>query len=633
MTGSSGSLPSPASNPPDELIDKLKGYIRTRGLHFLNDPNITSVGVGYKQTEGQPTDEIALQFTVAKKVSGLEQLESLGSEEIPKTIDIDGFTIPTDVVERVFEAGFRPVVQKEALDPRKIRCDPIQPGLSVSHENGTAGTIGAIVYDMHTGDPYVLSNWHVLHGSTGHIGDDVVQPGNHDDNRKHLNRLGTLARSHLGAAGDCAIASIDDRTFATDIYRLDVSVNAIGEVDLGNRVVKSGRTTRVTYGRVTRVHIMVRIDYGDDVGERVIGGFEIGIDTERPPEHGEISMKGDSGSAWMFFDGENPTNMMAGLHFAGEASADVYEHALACYPTSFFPKLEIRPTVPTRPSDDRLGEGCGSGTLRGYNPNFLDVPVPPPSLTDCGMRDAHLHNGQPVKPYTHFTVSLNTRRRLAAWVAWNIDGGAIRRVDRRGMRFRLDPDIPSECQVDNELYRHNPLDRGHIARRADLCWGPTPEAQAANRDSFYFTNVAPQLDTFNQSGRDGIWGRLEDAVFEDATVDDLRVSVIAGPVFRDDDRPYRGVRIPREFYKVIAYVDGTLKIRSFLLTQQLNRLEALDLSAFQVYQVTLDEIEQRTECRFADELKQAESFAEVLASRPEMEFERTPLTALDQIQW
>src|SRR5690606_24264099 len=111
-----------------------------------------------------------------------------------------------------------------------------------------------------------------------------------------------------------------------------------------------------------------------------------------------------------------------------------------------------------------------------------------------------------------------------------------------------------------------------------------------------------------QSSRDGVWGRIEDAVFADADVDNLRVSLIAGPVFRDDDRTYRGVRIPREYFKIVVYLDkGELQSRAFLLTQNLDQLEALDLDEFRTYQVTVPEIEKRTGLRFPEAVHNADT--------------------------
>jgi endonuclease G len=613
--------------PSPEFMDKLKSFVRTEGASYLEDPNITSVGIGYKQVAGERTDEVAIQFTVGTKLAP-ETLSAVATTAIPKSFVVEGIEVPTDVLERTYDLSFR-VVQENTPTPRKTRVDPIAPGISIANRRVSAGTIGCIVYDQRTGAPYILSNWHVLQGSQGQIGDDVVQPGPHDDNRTDRNRLGRLVRSHLGAAGDCAVASIDERRFVPEVLDLGVRVEQIGEPELKDRVVKSGRTTGVTYGIVSRVHTIARLNYGGSTGLRDIGGFEIEPDPEQPAEAGEISMGGDSGSAWLFRDAKGrTTGVMAGLHFAGEAQGEPNEHALACYPRSVFEKLEVTLTLPAAVVTE-------SGSVRvGYAPDFLGPVVDLPALTEAGRSDAYQRDGSEVIPYTHFSLAMSESRRFALWVAWNIDGSRLKKLSRKGIPFALDPDIPADVQVDDSLYAGNRLDRGHIARRADLCWGGATEAQQANRDSFFFTNITPQIDNFNQSSQSGIWGSLEDAVYAEVDVADLRVSVFGGPVFRSDDREYRGVKIPREFFKVIAYMeDGRLEARAFLLTQNIEQLEVLDLDEFRVYQVTLQEVEKRTQVRFPRALKAADSFTEPLRSGLESPQERAPLRSLADIRW
>ena len=178
------------------------------------------------------------------------------------------------------------------------------------------------------------------------------------------------------------------------------------------------------------------------------------------------------------------------------------------------------------------------------------------------------------------------------------------------------------------------MDRGHIARRADLLWGVLAEAQRANKDSFFFTNITPQMNDFNQSGKGGLWGRLEDAVFQDTDVENLRVSLFGGPVFREDDRPFRGVKLPREFWKVIVFVeDHKLKVKGFLLTQNLDVMEAFELDQFMVFQVALTEIEARCGLTFPATLKGADSIGERLSLQPEAMSQRKPLALLEDIDW
>jgi len=608
----------------EQFMESLKDFVRSRGTDFLKDRNISSVGIGYKVKDGKPTKEISVQFTVQRKALP-EALESIGTVKIPKSFMIGAVEVPTDVIQRKFTPDFRVVAETTASD-RKKRIDPIAPGVSVANVKETAGTIGCIVFDNSDGTPYILSNWHVLHGPAGAIGNDIAQPGPFDDNRTQQNRLGRLVRSHLGHAGDCAVATIEGRAFKPEIVDLNVGVEKLGEPDLGDKVIKSGRTTAVTHGIVTRVHTIAKIDYGEPIGEQEVGGFEIGIDSANRPADGEVSKGGDSGSAWLFKSKNgNPTNIMAGLHFAGEGPGDPNEHAIACYSKSVFEKLEISLAPP---------EGIAEAIGTGFSPDFFSVRVDIPKLSTANKKKAFKLNGSEVLSYTHFSLTLSKDRHFAFWVGWNIDGASLRKLSRKGIPFILDPRVPGEFQAGDELYADNRLDRGHIARRADLLWGGLTEARKANVDSFFFTNITPQMDEFNQSARGGLWGRLEDAVFEDTRVDDLKLSVFGGPVFRDDDREFRNVQIPREFWKLIAFVeDNKLKAKAFLLTQSLDELEALDLSQFKVFQVALTEIEARCGLTFPAALKSADSMGERLARRPEAIGERKPLASLADIDW
>ena len=270
----------------------------------------------------------------------------------------------------------------------------------------------------------------------------------------------------------------------------------------------------------------------------------------------------------------------------------------------------------------------------GFAQDFLSVQVDLPELTVTNKQKAFIVNGSDVVNYIHFSLALNKDRRFAFWVGWNIDGANIKKLSRKGIPFVLDPGIPIEFQAGEELYKGNRLDRGHIARRADLLWGDITEAKKANRDSFFFTNITPQMDNFNQSGQGGLWGRLEDAVYEDNDLENLRVSLFGGPVFRENDREFRGVKLPREFWKVIAFIEGQkLKAKAFLLTQNLDELELFDLDEFKVYQVALAEIEGRCGLTFAAALKAADSVGERLSRQPVALSQRKALASLDDIDW
>ena len=265
--------------------EELKTFVRTEGLRYLAVKNINSVGIGRKISTKGPSGALCVQFTVDRKAAA-EHLESLGSRLIPPQFVIGGKVVPSDVIERRFCPSWQPVtevaLQKEE---RKTRQNIVSPGLSIAHRGGSAGTIGAIVFDRTSGRPLLLSNWHVLQlledDSEGAIGDEIVQPGPFDDNRVSENIVGKLVRSHVGFAGDCAVASIEGRGFRPDIFGLNMIPKRVGLAELGDVVVKSGRTTEVTRGVVTRIEVQTKMSYGNR--QEIIGGFEIGPQPKADP--------------------------------------------------------------------------------------------------------------------------------------------------------------------------------------------------------------------------------------------------------------------------------------------------------------------------------------------------------------
>lgn len=255
-------------------------------------------------------------------------------------------------------------------------------------------------------------------------------------------------------------------------------------------------------------------------------------------------------------------------------------------------------------ADVETGESSGSG----YDPDFLSESVPTPRLPKKIAKDTFELNGEPLIDYTHFSVCQSKSRRLPRFVAWNIDGGNLKRLSRKGIPFIIDRRIPKTFQAGNELYKSNDYDRGHVARRADLNWGPIKEAKNANRDSFFFTNMTPQHEKFNQSSKGGLWGELENAIFEDSEIDDLKVSVMAGPIFRTSDKVYRDVQIPEDFWKLIAFHDDEFKVAAYIISQKdLVFTEGQVDNEFRLYQVSLAKLAKETGLDF-DEVAEFDSF-------------------------
>ena len=244
-----------------------------------------------------------------------------------------------------------------------------------------------------------------------------------------------------------------------------------------------------------------------------------------------------------------------------------------------------------------------SGAKQGYDQSFLgagELQVPLPELPETLARDAVTVKNHAsglnrfVLPYTHFSVVMNGGRRLPFYSGVNIDGRQLRRIPRTGDKWNFDPRIDRELQAGDEIYKNNDLDRGHMTRRLDPVWGSFEVANRADADTFCFTNACPQHKDLNQKE----WSDLEDYVLENADVHDLKASVITGPVFGPNDKPYRGICLPEEFWKVVVIVrkdTRKLSATAYLLSQR-DMLTGFEFvfGAFRTYQITLREVEQKT---------------------------------------
>ncbi|MDQ0282032.1 DNA/RNA non-specific endonuclease [Rhodococcoides fascians] len=267
-------------------------------------------------------------------------------------------------------------------------------------------------------------------------------------------------------------------------------------------------------------------------------------------------------------------------------------------------------------------------TPLGFDPTFLaDIDVPLPGRA-----------GLAVLPYTHFSVSMDPARRLAAVTGVNIDGSSLKDLER-GDDWRLDERLPAAQQAGNELYSNNDLDRGHLVRRRDPVWGELSVATRANADTFHYTVCAPQTATLNQSKT--LWLGLEDYVLGHAEQYGQRLSVFSGCIFADDDPIYRGIAIPRRFFKIAAWSqDSAPACTGYVLDQSPSLDPILDkplrvetdpppLGPYRTYQVPVADIASATGLELGS-LTEADRYAPVAAARAEAS-KWTELTQLSDI--
>ncbi len=239
---------------------------------------------------------------------------------------------------------------------------------------------------------------------------------------------------------------------------------------------------------------------------------------------------------------------------------------------------------------------------QGYDPDFLGVNLPlpefGPELIDFIVLRDQLRDGV-FADYVNYTVATHAQQRTPVFSAINIDQAKLKDVSRSN-NWRIDTRIGSEFQLNNDYYRSNPWDRGHLARRASAAWGETSrQAKQASDDTFFYANASLQHANFNQDE----WLALEDWVLMDTPDETDRISSISGPIFGDNPRSITPqgrdtALIPSAFFKVVSYIrNGDLEVRAFIMPQDAAAIRDRDGRQFfdnQRYQVSVTEIEEQT---------------------------------------
>ena len=147
----------------------------------------------------------------------------------------------------------------------------------------------------------------------------------------------------------------------------------------------------------------------------------------------------------------------------------------------------------------------------------------------------------------NFCIEWDIAKKAQRWTAFRWDntnsGGYIKREDN----FIEDTDIPEEYRTTYENYRGSGYTRGHICASADR-WN----SLEANRQTFLYSNMQPQLYSFNG----GIWANMEMKVRSWNTADfrDTLYVVKGGTIDHNSDiieHTSTGLLVPKYFFMAI----------------------------------------------------------------------------------
>ncbi len=149
-----------------------------------------------------------------------------------------------------------------------------------------------------------------------------------------------------------------------------------------------------------------------------------------------------------------------------------------------------------------------------------------------------------------------------------------------------DPQVPEDRRTERADY--SGYDRGHLVASNDRRY-----CREANKQTFYYSNMSPQLSDFNQK----IWQELEENVKEwmqDETLRDTLYVVKGGTIRKDQVLKYNGphsVPVPKYYFMaVLAKKGGNYKSIAFWLEHK-KYSEPYDL---QGKALSVDELEEKT---------------------------------------
>ncbi|WP_353248795.1 DNA/RNA non-specific endonuclease [Salinisphaera sp. T31B1] len=207
---------------------------------------------------------------------------------------------------------------------------------------------------------------------------------------------------------------------------------------------------------------------------------------------------------------------------------------------------------------------------------------------------------------TGFTIGYDGKRRQAAWVAYRLGPIGARQYLPRPS-FEADPRLPTPAPL--ARYAGPDYDRGHLAPNYAIS---QLYGEAGQRQTFYYSNVAPQRPRLNQL----VWQRLEEIEIDEIAPRVGALWVIVGPIPAAPGQP------PVAFFRLWIARDGQggWQALAFRVGQSVRGDERLD-----AFIVPIDRIEAETGLDFLPELSTARQAAIEGHAAPASTFGFAPL--------
>lgn len=152
--------------------------------------------------------------------------------------------------------------------------------------------------------------------------------------------------------------------------------------------------------------------------------------------------------------------------------------------------------VVTDQTEERPNDNVNANT--GYD-NVSVTGYEIPHLNDQNVYADHYVTMDGVQ-ILNYALEWDNTKRHANWVAFTFDTTTSADNVKSTDAWSVDPKLPAEMQVQESDHKNDGFDKGHLCASEDRVY-----LKEANEQTFYYSNMSPQLNDFNG----GFWGKLE----------------------------------------------------------------------------------------------------------------------------
>ncbi|WP_064198272.1 MULTISPECIES: DNA/RNA non-specific endonuclease [Emticicia] len=205
-----------------------------------------------------------------------------------------------------------------------------------------------------------------------------------------------------------------------------------------------------------------------------------------------------------------------------------------------------------------------------------------------------INRGDEIIKHKNYTLRYEEDYEVPAWVVHKLRGEYTTGHASRGdNQFIPDRQVKDNSALSGD-YSNSGYDRGHMVPAGDFkC------CQELMTETFYMSNIAPQVPDFNR----GIWENIESRI-RGWAVRDEELYVVTGPVLKKGLPTigrYNNVAVPEYFYKIVLFHQPKTGKKSRMIAFLLPN-ESLQGKRMNSFVVSVDEVEKATGLDFFSKL-------------------------------